>query len=138
MSGIATRGSDAKAFDVPDELWDRVRPLIPAGRAAGRARTGRPRADDRACLAGIAYVPRAGCGWSPARIPPRGSPPRSSPPRGSGLGRARWVAGAAMAWLGNFRRLRACYERTGVTWQALHELAASMICLKKLVRNIQF
>jgi len=22
-----------KAFDVPDELWDRIRPLIPAGRA---------------------------------------------------------------------------------------------------------
>jgi transposase len=52
-------------IDVPDELWDRVRPLIPPG----RARTGRPRADDRACLAGIAYVLRAGCAWRklPAR-----------------------------------------------------------------------
>ena len=66
------------------------------------------------------------------RIPPRGSP------HGSGLGKVRWVVEATMAWFGNFRRLRACYERTGAIWQALHELAAAMICLKKLVHDVQF
>ena len=52
-------------IDVPDELWERVEPLIPPD----RARTGRPRADDRACLAGIAYALRAGCAWK--RVPAR-------------------------------------------------------------------
>ena len=53
---------------VPDELWERVRPLIPPD----RARTGRPRADARACLAGILYVLRTGCAWNrlPARVWP--------------------------------------------------------------------
>jgi transposase len=52
-------------LDVPDELWERVRPLIPPG----RARTGRPRADDRACLAGIVHVLRTGSAWN--RLPAR-------------------------------------------------------------------
>ena len=66
------------------------------------------------------------------RIPPRGSP------HGSGLGKVRWVVEAAMAWFNNFRRLRLCYERTAAIWQALHELAAAMICLKKLVHHVAF
>jgi transposase len=54
-----------KSIDVPEELWRRVKPLLPPD----RARTGRPRADARACLAGIAYVLRTGCAWRklPAR-----------------------------------------------------------------------
>ena len=66
------------------------------------------------------------------KIPPRGSP------HGSGLGKVRWVVEAAMAWFNNFRRLRVCYERTTTSWQALHDLAAAMICLKKLVLEVEF
>jgi len=65
-------------------------------------------------------------------VPPRGSP------HGSGLGKVRWVVEAAMAWFNNFRRLRVCYERTLARWQALHDFAAAMICLKKLVRDVEF
>jgi hypothetical protein len=66
------------------------------------------------------------------RIPPRGSP------HGSGLGRVRCAVEWAMAWFCNFRRLRVCYERTLASWQAMHDLAAAMICLKKLVRDVEF
>ena len=66
------------------------------------------------------------------RVPPRGSP------HGSGLGRVRWVAEAAMAWFANFRRLRVCYERTPGSWRALHDFAAALICLKKLKPDVQF
>ena len=52
-------------LDVADELWERVRPLTPPD----RARTGRPRADDRACLAGIVHVLRTGSAWN--RLPAR-------------------------------------------------------------------
>jgi hypothetical protein len=50
----------------------------------------------------------------------------------------RWVVEAAMAWFDNFRRLRVCYERTLASWQALHDFAAATICLKKLVRDVEF
>ena len=48
---------------MPDELRLRVKPLLPPD-AAG---TGRPRADDRAALAGVAYALRTGCAWN--RLP---------------------------------------------------------------------
>ncbi len=44
-----------------DELWARVEPLIP--KAGPSPLGGRPRADDRACLAGIVLVLRSGCRW---------------------------------------------------------------------------
>jgi len=57
--------------------------------------------------------------------------PRGSP-HGSGLGTRRWVIERTMSWLGNFRRLKLCYERTAQHFQAFHELAASLVCAKKL------
>jgi transposase len=52
-----------------DELWARVEPLIP--KAAPRPLGGRPRADDRACFAGIVLVLRSGCRWRdlPPQLP---------------------------------------------------------------------
>jgi len=44
-----------------DELWARVEPLLPA--AEPNPLGGRPRADDRACFAGIVLVLRSGCRW---------------------------------------------------------------------------
>lgn len=57
--------------------------------------------------------------------------PRGSP-HGSGLGTRRWVIERTMSWLSNFRRLKLCYERTAEHFQAFHELAASLVCAKKL------
>jgi transposase len=48
---------------VPDELWQRVAPLLPA-RPPRRARhPGRLPADDRAALAGIVFVLKTGITW---------------------------------------------------------------------------
>lgn len=56
---------------------------------------------------------------------------------GSGLGKCRWVVERCLAWFGNYRRLKICYERTGDHFQAFHDLTASLICAKRL-RWIRF
>lgn len=53
-------------------------------------------------------------------------------PHGSGLGKTRYVVERTLAWFGNFRRLKMCYERSGVHFQAFHDLAACCICAHKL------
>ena len=53
-------------------------------------------------------------------------------PHGSGLGKTRYVVERTLSWFGNFRRLKLCFERTGRHFQALHELAACVICAAKL------
>jgi transposase len=59
-------------------------------------------------------------------VAPRGSP------HGSGLGKTRYVVERTLSWLGNFRRLKLCYERTGEHFQAFHVLAACIICSNRL------
>ena len=44
--------------DLSDELWGFIEPLLPP-----RAKTGRPRADDRKTVNGILYVLITGCRW---------------------------------------------------------------------------
>jgi transposase len=51
------------AFLMPDELWERMRPLIPERENTHRFGGGRPRASDRACMDGIFFVLRTGCPW---------------------------------------------------------------------------
>jgi transposase len=51
---------------------------------------------------------------------------------GSGLGRVRYVVERTLAWFGNYRRIKVCYERWPAHFQAFHELAAALICAKKL------
>jgi transposase len=46
---------------VPDDLWERVAPLLPAPKK--KKRLGRPRADDRAALEAIVFVLRTGIPW---------------------------------------------------------------------------
>jgi len=62
--------------------------------------------------------------------------PRATPghpvKHGSGLGRIRYVVERTIAWLGSFRRIDRCYERTGQAWQAFNELACCVICAGKL------
>lgn len=53
-------------------------------------------------------------------------------PHGSGLGKRRYVIERTLSWVGNFRRLKLCYEKTALHFQAFHELAACIICAGKL------
>lgn len=60
---------------------------------------------------------------------------RTKREHGSGLGQTRYVVERTLSWFGNFRRLKLCYERTAEHFQAFHEIAASVICVNKLVRR---
>jgi transposase len=51
---------------------------------------------------------------------------------GSGLGKTRYVVERTLSWMGNFRRLKLCYERFGEHFQAFHDLAASLICANRV------
>jgi transposase len=51
---------------------------------------------------------------------------------GSGLGKTRYVVERTLSWMGNFRRLKLCYERFGEHFQAFHELAACLICANRI------
>ena len=53
-------------------------------------------------------------------------------PHGSGLGKTRYVVERTLAWLGNYRRLKLCYERTPEHFQAFHVLAACVICSNRI------
>jgi hypothetical protein len=64
-------------------------------------------------------------------VAPRGN--RCHPTQhGSGLGKTRYVVEQSMAWIGNNRRLKLCYERTGEHFRAFHVLAACVICANRL------
>jgi IS5 family transposase len=51
---------------------------------------------------------------------------------GSGLGKTRYVVEQALSWFNHCRRLRLCYERDGRHFQAFHDLAAALICGRRL------
>ncbi|MFI1369223.1 IS5 family transposase [Streptomyces griseochromogenes] len=48
---------------VPDDLWERVAPLLPPAPERRRRYTGRLRVPDRTALAGVLYVLRTGVAW---------------------------------------------------------------------------
>ncbi len=48
-------------FDVPDDLWYLIEPLLPP--EPPKPKGGRPRVPDRVALAGILYRVRTGCQW---------------------------------------------------------------------------
>jgi transposase len=52
-----------EAWEVSDELWARIQPLLPH-RPRRRRYPGRRRLDDRGCLNGILYVLRTGITWA--------------------------------------------------------------------------
>jgi transposase len=92
---------------------------------------GRPRKRPRELIGGRGY----GFAWTVTAVALMGIVsllcPRGSL-HGSGLGKRRWVIERTMSWSGNFRRLKLCYERTARHFQAFHEVAASLVCAKKL------
>lgn len=61
---MSKRKPQAPNWRVPDELWERVEPLLPRYRPSKWG--GRPRVDLRRVLDGILYVLRTGCQWKAA------------------------------------------------------------------------
>lgn len=53
---------------------------------------------------------------------------------GSGLGKIRYVVERTFAWFDNWRRLRMCYEKTHEHYLAFNQLAACLICARRLAR----
>lgn len=73
MSTQKTTQQDVESWELSDELWEKIEPLLPKpkSRFRGRGRNrrhvgGRPAADRRAVMAGILYVLRTGCQWNAA------------------------------------------------------------------------
>jgi hypothetical protein len=48
-------------YQIPDELWERIKPLLPAPKP--KKKPGRPRMDDRKAMTAIFYVLRTGLKW---------------------------------------------------------------------------
>ena len=58
--------------------------------------------------------------------------PRTNDTHGSGLGFFRFVVERTLACFSHFRRLRLCYERFGIHFQAFHDLAACLLVCSRL------
>lgn len=101
------------------------------GRRAGRPRR-RPKRYQGDAAYGVAVIIAAVRAMG---VRPQLAPHGKRSPHGSGLGRTRYVVERTLSWFGNFRRLKLCFERTGRHFQALHELAACIICARKLWRR---
>jgi transposase len=73
--------------------------------------------------------------WPITLVPARGI--RSLPAvrgsaHGSGLGWTRFVVGRTQSWFEHDRRLVRCYEGTAAHYQGMYQLAACVICAKRL------
>lgn len=105
------------------ELLDAIPPI--------QGKRGRPRRRPDAFQGDRAY----GSSQNIAETKKRGVKPLLARPRtghGSGLGKHRYVVERTLAWFGNRRRIKLCYEKTGKHFQAFHDLTAALICAKKL------
>lgn len=56
---------------------------------------------------------------------------------GSGLGHTRFVVERTHSWFEHYRRLVRCYEATEAHYQGFYQLAACLICAKRLRDNPQ-
>jgi transposase len=54
-------------YRLPEELWQKMAPLIPKHPNTHRFGGGRPRVPDRQCMDGIYFVLRTGCQMEGAR-----------------------------------------------------------------------
>ncbi|MCL6432251.1 MAG: IS5 family transposase [Anaerolineae bacterium] len=97
----------ALEYQIPDELWERIEPLLPEPKP--KKKSGRPRMDDRQAMTAIFYVLRTGCQWK--ALPRR-------------LGAASTVHDRFQEWAeaGVFERmwqagLMEYDERVGIEWE---------------------
>lgn len=63
------------------------------------------------------------------------SPRGRDKPHGSGLGKFRYVVERTMSWWMHFRRINLCRECKGEHFQAMHDLAAAVLCANKLRKH---
>ncbi|GGT67829.1 hypothetical protein GCM10014713_69860 [Streptomyces purpureus] len=63
FSDLGRQGVRVRADLVPDDLWERVAPVLPPAPERRRRHPGRLRVPDRAALAGVMYVLRTGVAW---------------------------------------------------------------------------
>src|ERR671912_271798 len=146
---------------LPDQLWQRLQPLLPP--APSRARGGAPRTvPDRACMAAIVFMARTstpwallpvgefGCGsvttcwrrfaeWAHAGVFERLQEVLLDELGEAGgmessqrLGRHRWKAERTIAWLAGCRRLRVRYDRDSERFFAFVLLACDRLCYNRL------
>jgi putative transposase len=52
-----------ESYQISDEWWAKMQPLLPKHVNTHRFGGGRPRADDRKCMNAIWFVLRTGCQW---------------------------------------------------------------------------
>jgi transposase len=96
-----------ESFRVPDEMWERIKPLLPVERP--KPKGGRPRNDDRDMLDAIFYVLRTGIQWKalPSSIGAGSSVhDRFQEWQRAGVFRTMWAAG-----------LRAYDHAQGIEWE---------------------
>lgn len=93
---------------------------------------GRPRTKPRAVMGDRAYGTAQMIAFVLALRIASLLAPRSDPAHGSGLGKWRYVVERTLACLSHFRRLRLCYERHGMHFQAFHELAACLLICSRI------
>lgn len=119
--------------NVPDHvpLQAMVESMPPVRQPAGRK--GRPRYKPGTLVGDRAYGYACTIAMVLAmRVASLLSPRGKDQPHGSGLGKVRYVIERTMSWIGNYRRLKVCYERTGEKWQAFNELAACLVCANRI------
>lgn len=120
-TGPANQRDDRRAFSLIDDY-----PTLPGPR-------GRPRTRPRILQGDAGYGFQDLIRYVRSRaIRPQLAPRGKNVQHGSGLGKTRYVAERTLSWFGNSRRIKLCYERTGAHFQAFHDLAATLICAKKL------
>ncbi|MEM7577401.1 MAG: hypothetical protein AAF328_07975 [Planctomycetota bacterium] len=110
---------------VLDELCSFVESERPAPQSVG-PQGGRPAVTNRQTFTCIMFVLKHSLSWQaiPAELN-----------CGSGLGVIRYVVERTSSWFNHFRRLRQCNERWGTHFQAFHDLAATLICHQRLVKQ---
>jgi transposase len=96
-----------------------------------RGRPGRPRGKPGAFYGDRGY----GSNWVIAAVAALGVISMLAPrgaEHGSGLGKIRYVVERTFAWFDNWRRLRMCYEKSDAHYLAFNQLAACLICARRL------
>jgi len=73
VSTEKTTQKEVPSWELSDELWEKIEPLLPKAKSRIRGRGykrrdvgGRPPADPRVVMAGIFYILRTGCQWNSA------------------------------------------------------------------------
>lgn len=123
QTGPANQRDDRRAFKLLDAF-----PKIPGHRGRPRSRPGILQGDAGYGFPDLIREVRR------RHIKPELAPRGKDAQHGSGLGKSRYVVERTLAWFGNFRRIKFCYERLGQHFQAFHDLAAAIICSRRMMQ----